>query len=363
MRLTRSAAGSPEAQAARQKLVELEAWARLDGRAAELTERRRDIEGKDRLADCASATSTTAITRKFNEFKDKYLTRQLLAAYQRETAALHLKRLGIKVAPKGGREGARFTVDLEGRKHVGPKLSEILSEGERRALSLAAFLAEQSIGGGAGCLVFDDPVSSLDFEWGRVIARRLVEEAKTRQIIVFTHDLVFYNELCGAADEAGTTPTFHRLFRRPSDGMAGLVDPVRSDWKTQNVGQRIHDIRTWIAKARALADRSPSEYQIQAKEIYGRMRDTWERLVEELLFHRVVQRFQKEVSTRQLKYLTADKAILARIDAGMARTSTYSHDNPAANSDPIPAPDEMAEDLNELEGVAKDLKRHHDTVK
>ncbi|MEW5995511.1 MAG: AAA family ATPase [Candidatus Zixiibacteriota bacterium] len=90
-----------------------------------------------------------------------------------------------------------------GRGHHTP----VLSEGERRALSLAAFLAEQSIGGGSGCLVFDDPVSSLDHWWAKVIADRLVEEARSRQVIVFTHDLVFYDKLCTAVEVSIGTET------------------------------------------------------------------------------------------------------------------------------------------------------------
>jgi wobble nucleotide-excising tRNase len=33
--------------------------------------------------------------------------------------------------------------------------------------------------------VYDDPVSSLDYKWREGVARRLVQEAKTRQVIVF----------------------------------------------------------------------------------------------------------------------------------------------------------------------------------
>jgi len=40
-------------------------------------------------------------------------------------------------------------------------------------------------------IVFDDPVSSLDYKWREGVALRLVREAKRRQVIVFTHDIVF----------------------------------------------------------------------------------------------------------------------------------------------------------------------------
>jgi wobble nucleotide-excising tRNase len=48
-------------------------------------------------------------------------------------------------------------------------------------------------------LVFDDPVSSLDHRWRKKVAERLVGEAAQRQVIAFTHDLVFVNDLLDLA--------------------------------------------------------------------------------------------------------------------------------------------------------------------
>ncbi|MDP3617342.1 MAG: AAA family ATPase, partial [Rhodoferax sp.] len=64
--------------------------------------------------------------------------------------------------------------------------------GEQRCLSIAAFFAELSTADDPSGIVFDDPVSSLDFQWRGSVAQRLVEESKRRQVIVFTHDVVFF---------------------------------------------------------------------------------------------------------------------------------------------------------------------------
>lgn len=362
--MTAITAGSntPEAMAAAQELRDLQSWVGLEGRLGDLEAFVAGQKCLAKLRACVAATNTNALTRFFNSLKDRHLSETLLKAYQAEIVALNLSRLKVTVTPKNARNSARFLIDLDGRKHTTSKLSEILSEGERRALSLAAFLAEQSIGGGAGCLVFDDPVSSLDHYWAEVIAKRLAIEAKIRQIIVFTHDLVFYDKLCTATEKAEVHLSFQRLFRRNDTGTSGHVDPVRSNWKSQKVKDRISDLRPLIAQARKKADISPDAYEFDAKGIYGRMRDTWERLVEELLFHKVVQRFSRNISTSELRYLTADPAILSRIDAGMTRTSTFSHDNPIALTDPFPEPKDMEADLKELEDVTNWLGEHHKTV-
>lgn len=62
----------------------------------------------------------------------------------------------------------------------GVVVTNVLSEGESRALSLAAFLTELSTATNSSAIIFDDLVSSLDHIWREPIARRLVVEAKNR---------------------------------------------------------------------------------------------------------------------------------------------------------------------------------------
>jgi wobble nucleotide-excising tRNase len=53
--------------------------------------------------------------------------------------------------------------------------SQILSEGEQRAISLADFLTEVQLNPNNSGVIFDDPVTSLDHERKSIIAKRLVE--------------------------------------------------------------------------------------------------------------------------------------------------------------------------------------------
>jgi wobble nucleotide-excising tRNase len=88
-----------------------------------------------------------------------------------------------------------------------------LSEGEKTCVALAAFLTELATAQHASALVFDDPVSSLDHRWRSSVAKRLVDEAKKRQVIVFTHDLVFVNDLLDRME--GQEPRMLTLSREP----------------------------------------------------------------------------------------------------------------------------------------------------
>ncbi|UGX94251.1 hypothetical protein G6321_00053415 [Bradyrhizobium barranii subsp. barranii] len=61
----------------------------------------------------------------------------------------------------------------------------ILSEGEQKAVALADFLTEVSMNPSNAGVVLDDPVTSQERKG--LIAKRLVREAQSRQVIVFTH--------------------------------------------------------------------------------------------------------------------------------------------------------------------------------
>ena len=73
--------------------------------------------------------------------------------------------------------------------------SQILSEGEQRAISLADFLTEVQLNPQNKGVVFDDPVTSLDHQRRALIAERLVKLAVTKQVIIFTHDISFFSKL------------------------------------------------------------------------------------------------------------------------------------------------------------------------
>ena len=52
-------------------------------------------------------------------------------------------------------------------------------------------------------LVFDDPVSSLDHRWRGQVANVSWKKRRNRRVIVFTHDLVFVNDLNDHATKTG----------------------------------------------------------------------------------------------------------------------------------------------------------------
>jgi hypothetical protein len=83
-------------------------------------------------------------------------------------------------------------------------------------------------------------VSSLDHARRSYVARRLVEEAARRQVVVFTHDVVFLLELQEFAESA---PIAHemRVVRRV--GTDAGVASNDLPWIALNVGKRIGHLK------------------------------------------------------------------------------------------------------------------------
>jgi hypothetical protein len=129
------------------------------------------------------------------------------------------------------------------------KKARILSDGEQRALSIACFLAEVGRTLGNHGIIVDDPVSSLDHLRLRTVAQRLVQEAANgRQVIIFTHNLVFFQEVRNAASRrAAQVPVTTHLIAKKEDGSFGLIYEGDVPWEAQRVRDRVPTLRHRIA--------------------------------------------------------------------------------------------------------------------
>ncbi|BCH21690.1 hypothetical protein [Mesorhizobium sp. L-8-3] len=72
------------------------------------------------------------------------------------------------------------------------------------------------------------------------------------------------------------------------------------------------------------------------KNLYGRLRDTYERVVEEVIFRNIVQRGTDVIQTQLLRYVRLSDALAVRFHEGMTRANTHSHDNPPPTLWPFP---------------------------
>lgn len=184
------------------------------------------------------------------------------------------------------------------RKSLTPRhrLSEILSEGEQKVIALADFLAEATLRQAASPIVFDDPVTSLDYKRLGYVVGRIVDLSRKRQVIVFTHNIWFTMELL-AHFEKDKSGCFYYEVSEDGD-FSGIVSqgnsPRLDSWKDKS--KRIN----------ALLQRAKQE---SAKEVrdaflekaYEDLRGACEIVVEQDLLQRVVQSYSPNVMMGKLK--------------------------------------------------------------
>lgn len=310
-----------------------------------------EIERKRRLAaygQCVADTNFIAITQKSTSITKAVVTQQLKNSFAEELERLGFWHVDVELKEAGGAEGALYH-KLVLTRAPGIELPRVVSEGEQRALSIAAFFAELSTAEVPSGIVFDDPVSSLDFRWRDGVARRLVGEAKKRQVIVFTHDIVFLLLLKRYAEEQAVQQLDQHV-RHQSQGTGVCTEEL--PWVAMPVRKKIGYIKNeWQAAQKLEREGRQDEYEKEAKYLYGLLREAWERAIEEILLNDVVGRFQVGVQTQRLKVVDIDAADYVAIEAGMGKCSKWlsGHDKAAADRAPVPDAAELNVDIDALE--------------
>lgn len=324
------------------RLADLNARQRLAPRVEQIKRIAGELDRKQRLSQAHAAADSGRFSRKMQTLHAEALSEEAEAAFARECAALRMQHVPIKSTTRMDRGKPKQQLKLNTR--GAEKVGNVLSEGEQRALALAMFLAEVSLIPGHGAIVFDDPMSSLDHARRELVAVRLAKEALVRQVIVFTHDLAFANHLADAASRVDASAT--ALSVRRAAGCTGIV---HSDLPF--AGIRVA-ARLEILKAMAIdADSALNVGDAQrcdeiVRYAYGRLRETWERGVEEGVLNEAVVRFRPGVSTQRLRSVCFDDDHFAALEAAMSRASHFAaHDGSTDANVAIPSPEKLREDI------------------
>jgi hypothetical protein len=330
--------------------------ANLDAVLAEI-DRKRRIPA---YAQCTADTNTLAATKKSTELTKQLITDQLRQTFQAELKNIGFTHLSVEIQAAGGSKGALFH-KLAFSNAPGVRVTDVLSEGESRALSLASFLTELSTAPTRSGIIFDDPVSSLDHHWREKIGKRLAAEAKTRQVIVFTHDLVFLRVLLNECEHESIQYA-HQYIRR--DAQAGICSPDLP-WLAMNVKQRLGVLRNrWQAANKLFTKGGPDDYERAGRELYGLLRESWERGVSEVLLNDVVERYRPSIETKRVGPLhDITEADCKAVEAGMTECSRWirGHDGAIADGNPFPKSDELKSRIDEfdawIDGIRKRQKK------
>jgi ABC-type dipeptide/oligopeptide/nickel transport system ATPase subunit len=342
--------------------VELKARSNLSSRLQAAEELVGRMKRKDILTQCKSSLKTKAISDKTKEFAQLVVTEALRNALDSEFKKLGISHIRTKLNDRTdhGIMKHKLLLDIPVKK----ELHEILSEGEQRAIAIGSFLAELQLSNHTGAIVFDDPVSSLDHLWRKQVARRFIEEAQRRQVIVFTHNVAFLRDLWEEANRQNIE--ICPLGVEALGQTTGIISD-HIPWSGISVSKRVGKLDEMLSRAKKCEDSDDSTgYHAVQREYYDFLRATWERSVEELLFNRVIERLEVDVQVSRLDGAVVDSPSVESVLKGWQEASAIidSHDHASAeNTSPVSSRD-MVNALNELkEFVASQKEKRKESIR
>jgi ABC-type lipoprotein export system ATPase subunit len=233
------------------------------------------------------------------------------------------------------------------------QIDQFLSEGEQKAVALADFFAELSMQNGKMPVIFDDPATSFDHDRKEKIAKRIVKESESRQVVVFTHDLMFANYLHEQVEQNNndldnSKAAFHNVERNISD--AGLVseNDYAGSVKFNAQIQKVEEMVTPLSGLNGEVKRDG------IRNAYGKLRKAVEKAVEEKIFGKVVTRWSDQIKLHNAPNATLSKPNLEKAKELHEQFSRYIDAHDQSN--------EMMQHAmpNDLEKLKTDIKQVKD---
>lgn len=352
----------------KQKLLLKTELAELKTRAALFPHRQAILDLIDRmrikalLTKCKGELKTKPISDKAKEFASNAVTAPLRTALKEEFEALGVATLMPRLdeSVERGKMKHKLELNLETQAQI----REILSEGEQRAIALGSFLAELRTGGHGGGIVFDDPVSSLDHFRRQNVAQRLVDEAKVRQVIIFTHDTSFLGDLRDLIEKTEIDHVIHHL-EWEGEYAGKVTDGL--PWLHQSYKDRIDKLQQAQMKLAKGWPLYPNEVQSASiRTQYNRIRATIERAIQDIVFNGVVVRYRDWIKVTQLNEVVGFDATECNEIERLYKICcdvVDAHDSSSGKNAAVPSAIQLGNDIAALVAVTDAIKKRRDLSK
>jgi len=292
-----------------------------------------------------SQCNTRTLSMKASAMSQTVITEEYANRFNKELLSLNANKIKVELIKERASRGT-ITHSLKLKGINGYKPTDILSEGERRIIALASFLADVTSNNNTNPFIFDDPISSLDQQYEEKTIERLIQLSETRQVIVFTHRLSLLGllyEKCGSekiqiigirtenwgAGEIGDTPLFAKNTTK-------ALNTLKND--KISVAKKIFEAQGY------------TEYYPHGKMLCSDVRIIIERIVECDLLADVIQRYRQAVNTKGKvdKLAKIKKADCDLINDLMTKYSCYEHSQSNETPIEIPQPNDIETDVIKL---------------
>lgn len=307
--------------------------------------------------------SSRGISIQAGKISEKAITDAYIKRFNIELKELGAKRIQVELVKTRIERGRTMhKIKLRDDEQQNNNSTAVLSDGERRIVALAAFIADVVGRPEPTPFVFDDPISSLDHDYEWEVAMRLAKLATERQVIVLTHRLSLYGVLEDAEKviRNNTGDSKRNIEQRCIESFSNSTGhPADQQAWTQNTSKANNTLINRLDEAKKYWDSGDSSnYKIYAQAICSDFRKLLERTVEDDLLHEIVKRHRRSVMTQNklTGLVTIKKEDCEFVDVLMTKYSKYEHSQ--SNEMPVEVPDEQSLriDLENLRDWRKEFK-------
>lgn len=295
------------------------------------------------------------VSRKIGEFMEEQAV-----SLQHQEFINHLsffnQDLSSKVLISKTRTTDGSTFQKCGLNGIAHSIDSVLSEGEKKVIALSNFLADCTIDNRKNSIVFDDPVTSLDMDYRDLIATKIVELSRDRQIIVLTHDLYFVRLLLDIHKKKLGQECFIVGVEK-NRGVAGIVSD-EIPYLAKNIQERINSIRRDLDLIDSLPLNQTQRIEEITEKLKKQFRKLLEKSVEDILANESIKRFSKNINLKAgylSGYVIVEHSDIRLLLDLFGKYSTTEHDGGIEVQSNQLNPNDIRADLRQYEDWKNDF--------
>jgi energy-coupling factor transporter ATP-binding protein EcfA2 len=241
-----------------------------------------------------SKFSTNSLTQKQSEAFEEIVQGEYFETFGEYAKELKVFNVNLRLVPKKGETLRKKFVSSENY-----KVSQIMSEGEQKAVAMAEFATDLTMRKDFNTILFDDPVNSLDYKRSETIANLIYQLSLDRQVIVFTHNIMFYYYLYNAC--AKDKNKGNKFFK------VDEFDKLNKGIVSESFSGRLETLKEVMGKLKNQAQFINSKscfgdvLEEVLKKVYSDIRTWCELIVEEGFFNSVIRRHEANIMFTKLR--------------------------------------------------------------
>ena len=242
--------------------------------------------------------STNSLTIKAKDAFEKIVAGDYIKIFNDYCSELKVGNVDIGFTPH---KGQTYRSKLVKDKY---KVTDIMSEGEQNAIAMAEFATDLKIRNNFNTVLFDDPVSSLDYKRAEIFAKVIFQLSKERQVIVFTHNIMFYYFLYNACvGEKNDDNKFFKVdeYDKFSKGLVSESFSGRLETLTE-MTKKIKQYQQKIASPKCLGD----DLEATLETAYSDIRTWCELIVEEGFLKKIIRRYEPNIMFTKVSKIDVD---------------------------------------------------------